>query len=158
MLHLYLTQNNCNGSKGKVEKKKDCTKKVPKIASNIAKLDLTNGNFDLDKIQLRIVHCASELLRYLHTNSIPSKFQSKMHYCQTMQSKRPRPHWDILLSEVVFLDLHWEKNLTWMWNFRNLCEGSPAEVVHNYGFSVMHLEESPQKIDVIITKRITDIM
>jgi hypothetical protein len=51
--------------------RKNCTKKVPKIASNIAKLDLTNGNFDLDKIQLRIVHCALELLRYLHTNSIP---------------------------------------------------------------------------------------
>ena len=92
LLHLYLTQNNCNGCKGKVQKKKIAPKKVPKIASNIAKLDLTNGNFDLDKIQLRIVHCASELLRYLHTNSIPSKFQSKMHYCQTMQSKRPKPH------------------------------------------------------------------
>ena len=29
---------------------------------------------------------------------------------------------------------HWEKNVTWMWNFRNLCEGSPAEVVHNTDF------------------------
>ena len=57
----------------------------------------------------------------------------------------------------LFMYMHWEKNLTWMWYFRKFCEGSPAEVVYNYGFSVMHLEESPRKIDMIITKRITDI-
>ena len=48
----------------------------------------------------------------------------------------------ILYVSYLSKDLHWEKNLTWQWNFPNLCGGCPAQVVMNYGFYVIYLEWS----------------
>ena len=62
-----------------------------------------------------------------------------------------------LKSKPIHSHLHWEK-LSWQWNFRNLCGVCPAQVVMNYGFYVMYLDESQLNINVIISKMITDNM
>ena len=54
-------------------------------------------------------------------------------------------------KSYIFFVAHWEKNLTWMWNIRNMCGGSAAQIVMNYGFSVIYLDESQQYMNVKIS-------
>ena len=50
---------------------------------------------------------------------------------KNLQNQLLHPNFDLQMYQIKKekIMLHWEKNLTWKWNFRNVCEGSPAEVV-----------------------------